>query len=173
MENQEVPVAGNRTLIKLAAGNQEHAMKEHLSSQLNLDTQRLLKKMPVALLGGFILFENIPEQPLMQPARGFSVVIPVWKKLNTPFKDPCCEMPQLEFKAALSQTKRPYYLMVTHGEVRDCCLTKFQEACYTVVISLTASCCTLHPDPLTPWGISSSYQPNVCTMLCTLAWYQT
>ena len=86
--------------------------------------------MPVALLGGFILFENIPEQPLMQPARGFSVVIPVWKELNTPFKDPCCEMPQLESKAALSQTKRPYYLMVTHGEVHDCCLTKFQEAFY-------------------------------------------
>lgn len=44
MENQEVLVAGNRTLIKLAAGNQGHAMKEHLSSQLNLDTQKAFKE---------------------------------------------------------------------------------------------------------------------------------
>lgn len=77
MKNQGELVAGNGTGIKQAAGNKGHAKMGHLSSQLNLDTQRLFKKMSVALLGGFILCENIPEQPLTQSARGIFVVFPV------------------------------------------------------------------------------------------------
>lgn len=79
-------------------------------------------------------------------------------------------MPQLQFKAPLSQTQRLYYLMVTHDEARDCCLTTFQEAFYhSRDFAHSQLYCTLHPDPLTVWGISSSYQPNVCTGLTTLA----
>lgn len=63
--------------------------------------------------------------------------------------------------------------MVTHGEVRDCCLTKFQEAFYHSGDLAHSQLLYFHPDPLAPWGINSSYQPNVCAMLCTLAWYQT
>lgn len=44
--------------------------------------------------------------------------------------DSFCEMPQPQFKALLRQMQTAYYLMVTHGEDRDCYLTTFQGAFY-------------------------------------------
>lgn len=51
----------------------------------------------------------------------------VKKQLKIPFKNPHCEKPQPQFKA-FRPNARPYYLGVTHSEVHDCCLTKYQEA---------------------------------------------
>lgn len=64
----------------------------------------------------------------------------------------------------LFQMQRSYYLLVTHGEVHDCCLTVYQEAFKPQ--------CWFCSQPAAPlfilthwqcWEFSSSYMPNVCT----------
>lgn len=59
MENKEDLDTGKGTRTQQTAGSWRNAKEGHLSSQLNLD---LKKTTTVALLGGLIMCENIPEQ---------------------------------------------------------------------------------------------------------------
>lgn len=92
MENMEKPVCWKRYKNSI---NSRQMLRRNIHPVGSIWMhKRFLQKNPVTLLGGFILCENISEQPLMQPARGLSVVFLGWKGLETPFNGPCCETMQ-------------------------------------------------------------------------------